>query len=114
MNFKQQRPTWQSFQKEQPEHKIKHLKYPKKSSSLKPFGTMCFGQTKPKLNFLTTTKEGMFGEKRVYTTVVNTFLLLATANCNVITNDCTDLDFTNPSLNAIESCVTDRALLLCL
>ena len=39
---------------------------PKKTlRSLKPFGTMCFWLTKPKLNFLATAKVGMFGEKRV-------------------------------------------------
>ena len=27
MYFKQQRPTWQSCQKDQPQHKIKHLNY---------------------------------------------------------------------------------------
>ena len=51
--FKQQRPTWQSCQKEAfptTSHKIKHLKYAKQKTlrSLKPFGTMCFGLTKPK------------------------------------------------------------------
>ena len=47
----------------QKEHnKNKHLKYAKANIE-KPFGTMCFGLTKPKLNFLATTKEGMFGEK---------------------------------------------------
>ena len=55
------RPTWQSCQKECFQHKIKHLKYAKENMrSLKPFGTMCFGLTKPKLNFLATTKENVW------------------------------------------------------
>ena len=59
--FKQKRPTWQSCQKERPQHKIKCPKYAKENKKkLKPFGTMCFGLTKPKWNFLATSKE-MFG-----------------------------------------------------
>ena len=46
---------------------IHHNMHKKTLRSLKLFGTMCFGLTKPKyrLNFLATTKEGMFGEKWV-------------------------------------------------
>ena len=37
--FKQQRPTWQSCQREWPEHKIKHLKYAKENIEM-PEGRM--------------------------------------------------------------------------
>ena len=58
----------------QPELKIKHLQYAKANIE-KPFGTMCFRLTKPKLNLLATTKDHLekkgwpFVEKNTLPTV---------------------------------------------
>ena len=62
-------PTW-SFQEEGLSYDL-NTKWSiwsmqkKTLRSLKPFGTMWFGLTQSKLYFLATTKERMFGEKRV-------------------------------------------------
>ena len=45
-----------------PQYKMKHLKYAK--DNMKLFGKMCFGLTKPTLNSLATTNEGIFLERK--------------------------------------------------
>ena len=68
--FKRQTPTWLSCQKEQPQLKIKHLKHAKENIE-KPeaFWNNVLWTTKAKWNFLGTTKQGMFVEKKTLSTV---------------------------------------------